>query len=122
MARMSTSDTQSARIRTGKGGTVLTPQRLAEAAWPVCDCALADLTPRDRQTGNGHGNRRESDLLTASTMPTSVGGILRSATSTPRGMTARSTGPRQRIFMRDAGQPRIWEWLILATLVIPVVG
>jgi len=40
--------------RFGVGPAVVLSEHLTEAAWPVCNGAAADLTGRDRKTGNGH--------------------------------------------------------------------
>ena len=41
--------------RCGVGSAVVLSEHLAEAAWPAGGGAAADLTGRDRNTGNGHG-------------------------------------------------------------------
>ena len=45
------------------GPAVVLGQDLGEVAGPVCDGAVADLAAGDRQMGDGHGKRREGDLL-----------------------------------------------------------
>jgi hypothetical protein len=40
--------------RCGVGSAVVVGEHLTEAAWPIRDGAAADLTGRDRKTGNGH--------------------------------------------------------------------
>jgi hypothetical protein len=49
--------------RIGMGPAVVLRQDLAETARPVRDGAAADLAARGPKMGNGHRERRESDLL-----------------------------------------------------------
>ena len=48
---------------------VMPGQDFAEAARAVRDGTAADLAARNRKMGNGHGKRRELDLLITSMMP-----------------------------------------------------
>jgi hypothetical protein len=62
-------------------------QDLGDGAGPVNDGAVADLAAGDRQLGNGHGKRREGDLLICIYDARPAGVIMprAHATGTPRG-------------------------------------